>query len=81
MSKQSQKYKTDFSLIWENCELKYKVKPVIRDVKNKQTNKSLLIEKNRNICKIGTYDEKHIFIELENFSRYVLLKISYQSGL
>lgn len=44
MNKQSQKYKTYFSLIWENCELKYKVKPVIRDVKNKQTNKSLLIE-------------------------------------
>lgn len=43
--------------------------------------KKLLIERSRNICNIGTYDEKHIFTLLENFSKYVLLKINYHSGL
>lgn len=67
MSKQRQNNKSYFSLILENCELKSKVKSVIWDVKIKKETKPFLIERNRNICNIGTYDEKQIFIVLENF--------------
>lgn len=33
----------------------------------KKTPKPLLIERNRNICNVGSYDEKHIFLVLDNF--------------